>query len=394
MVSESRMRPLLVLSDLHLTRSPDPQVCAQVAALLAAHPDHELILNGDTFHWSVEPAGYCPGMLVAETLERAPALADALRHRLAHGTPVTILAGNHDVLAAAPHTLATACRALGVSEQAPLRGAAWFLHRGRLHIEHGHLYDADNAPAHPLVPPAGPTEPLGVAITRRFLTRHGALEFVHASETTPARGLARACRRYRARAPRVVLGYFAYAAHQCWLARHAALHRSERDEGNRRLDHYAQEHDLDLSHLYTLSASLPRPTHHSVRATFSRLYLDRASATFGTLAGTAIALSGASLAGLGVTAACSTYLLASIARKHNRYAGRVEAALEMAARRIRELAGIEWVVMGHSHHACSTPGYLNSGSFTHAKGGGRPFLHVDETGHPELRHWTQALASC
>src|SRR5690606_21193980 len=94
----------------------------------------------------------------------------------------------------------------------------WFVRRGGVHIEHGHLWDRDNAPLHPLDDWSAATEPLGVALMRRFVARRGALEFAHAHDTTPVAGLARAFALYRFRAPLVIAQYFATAGALCFEA--------------------------------------------------------------------------------------------------------------------------------------------------------------------------------
>ena len=70
-----------------------------------------------------------------------------------------------------------------------------------MHVEHGHAYDPDNAPTHPLVVPSVATEPLGVALTRRFLAPNRAFDFAHATEITPFEALARAARVFGTRMP-------------------------------------------------------------------------------------------------------------------------------------------------------------------------------------------------
>src|SRR5690606_30713124 len=118
-----------------------------------------------------------------------PALRSALSAHLARGDAIRILAGNHDAALARPRVRAALLAALELTAEAPLEIVPWFLRRGAVHVEHGHLFDPDNAPAHPLVVPAGLTEPLGVAITRRLLRPHRALAFVHEHDTTPLRAM-------------------------------------------------------------------------------------------------------------------------------------------------------------------------------------------------------------
>src|SRR5690606_16338269 len=105
--------------------------------------------------------------------------------------------------------------ALEVDRRARLEVSPWFVRRGSVHVEHGHLYDPDNAPSHPLAPWSIATEPLGIALTRRFLAPNGVFAFAHAHETTPLAGLLRTFRLYGPRAPLIVYRYFATAIRLC-----------------------------------------------------------------------------------------------------------------------------------------------------------------------------------
>src|SRR6202000_308333 len=74
--------------------------------------------------------------------------------------------------------------ALGLDESAAarVRVSPWFFREGGLHIEHGHLFDPDNAPAHPLV--VG--EPsLGVHFVEQFIAPAGAHRYLNANDKTP-----------------------------------------------------------------------------------------------------------------------------------------------------------------------------------------------------------------
>src|SRR6185295_18274886 len=68
---------------------------------------------------------------------------------------------------------------------------------------------------HPLAVFSPDTEPLGVALTRRFLAPSRALAFAHAHETTPLHGLLRSFRLFGVRSPVVILRYFATAIRLC-----------------------------------------------------------------------------------------------------------------------------------------------------------------------------------
>ena len=62
-----------------------------------------------------------------------------------------------------------------------MRVSPWFFREGGLHVEHGHLYDPDNAPAHPLV--GAPS--LGVHFVEEFIAKTGAFAYLNANDGTP-----------------------------------------------------------------------------------------------------------------------------------------------------------------------------------------------------------------
>ena len=88
---------------------------------------------------------------VAQMLRAHGELALALREHLRGGAGVTLIAGNHDAAAATPEMRRRCFCSLELVDEAKLEVSPWFVRRGRVHLEHGHLYDPDNAPAHPLV---------------------------------------------------------------------------------------------------------------------------------------------------------------------------------------------------------------------------------------------------
>jgi predicted phosphodiesterase len=382
-------QPLIVVSDLHLDRGPDTVVTRALAQLIETHPAHEIVFNGDVFNLSTEPLRFDPAGVVGDLLRPKTELVHALREHLRGGAAATFLAGNHDATLGQPEAARAIQVALGVEGTAPLRCHPWFIRRGRVHVEHGHLYDADNAPNHPLVAPSWQTEPIGIAITRRFLAPHGALEFRHRHETTPVAGLRRVFELYGPRAPRVVVGYFAYAARQCRSTWHKERLRAEHREGQRELAAYARAQGIEPAVVQAMLREVPRPTHHHLRRTFARLYLDRAIASVGWVGGAAALAAGAPMSGLLLAGAGTTYLGASLARGKNRYAGIVELALRDAALRITDLTGADMVIMGHTHDEDYTPVYVNTGSFAYPHEPGRPYVHVDEAGNVCRRRWDE-----
>ncbi len=84
-----------------------------------------------------------------------------------------LVAGNHDAEVGSPERRAALLAALRVSPEARarVRTSPWFFREAALHIEHGHLFDPDNAPAHPLV--IGERS-LGVHLVEEFIAPTGA----------------------------------------------------------------------------------------------------------------------------------------------------------------------------------------------------------------------------
>ena len=389
-----RQPPLIIVSDLHLDRGVDTAVTRDLAELVVTHPGHEIVLNGDVLNLSTERPGFEPASVVEQYLLGKTALVHALRAHLARGDSVTFLGGNHDAALGLPGVERAIRRVLAVDHAGSLACLPWFARRGLVHIEHGHLYDADNAPNHPLVAPTWRTEPLGIAITRRFLAPHRALEFCHRHDTTPMAGLRRVFALYGPRAPKVVLGYFAYAARQCRSTWHKRCLLAEQLEGQQMLATYAAAQGVEPDAVSRLLHDIPRPTHQRLRRTFARLYLDRVVASVGSVGGAAALVAGAPMSGLLLAGAGTTYLGASLARGKNRYAGVVELALRDAALRIAEITGAEMVVMGHTHDEDYTPVYVNTGSFAYPNEPGRPFVRVGADGSVERRRWTATDRAC
>ncbi len=379
--------PLVIVSDLHLDPGGDTAVTRELAALIEAFPGHEVLLNGDVLNLSTQRAGFDPAEAIAEFCSGKAELLRALSRHLGRGDAVTFLAGNHDAVLGSPVAEGALRRLLEVDAAARLECLPWFARRGAVHVEHGHLYDADNAPNHPLVTPSWRTEPLGIAITRRFLAPHRALEFRHRHETTPMAGLRRVFELYGPRAPRVVVGYFAYAARQCRSTWHKRRLLAEQLEGRRGLADYAIRQGVTPAALQTLLRAVPPPTHHALRRTFARLYLDRVIASVGSVGGAAALVVGAPMPGLLLAGAGTTYLGASLVRGKNRYAGVVELALRDAALRIADVTGAETVVMGHTHDEDYTPVYVNTGSFAYPNQPGRPFVQATADGSVRRRRW-------
>jgi predicted phosphodiesterase len=377
-------RPLAVVGDVHLAHGGSSETAGALARLVESTRGSELVLNGDVFNLSLDPDERDPVESALAMLAPHDALRLRLREKLAAGEPVTLVPGNHDAGVARAGMRGALLAWLEVGERAPLEVVPWLIRRGGVHVEHGHVYDPDNAPTHPLVPPAAATEPLGVALTRRFLAPNQAFDFAHATEITPVHALQRAFKAFGGRTPLLLARYFTESGRFVGGARWRPELLAEKRAGDLRMREAARAAGLDEAALRALDEDRPRPTHESFERAFFRLYFDRvvaaASAGFGTIAG--VAARSGSLLGLGALGAL--YLYESTRRGTNRYEGLPVKRLRSAAERVRELSHADLVIFGHTHVPETLPGYMNPGSFQYGSGA-RPYAYVSETGEAERR---------
>jgi hypothetical protein len=246
-------------------------------------------------------------------------------------------------------------------------------------VEHGHFYDPDNAPAHPLAEWTPETEPLGIALTRRFVRPSGAYHFSHAHETTPLAGISRAFRVYGARTPLIIAQWFRVAGKLCLETRQHDRFDAELSAGAAALASFSELVQLDPQVLRTLLESGAVPTHRNFKKTFMRLYFDRVFASSSLLLSTAAYLAWKSRAAGIVSLLAGLYLIQSVQRTGNRYEDLPVERLRAAAARVRELTAAQSVIFGHTHHVDEVPGYANSGSFGYSEQR-RPYVRVSETG--------------
>ena len=375
----SEPSPLLVLSDLHLKHSGE-RIELAFERVSRRHPGHELILAGDVLDLSDDPPDATQVHSIGRHLERHPRFARTLRERLAAARRVTWIPGNHDAGLAAPDVRAAILAKLGLNDDSPLTIAPWFVRRGAVHIEHGHLYDPDNAPAHPLAVWDPMTEPIGVALTRQFLSRRGAWIYAHAYETTPAAALGNAFREYGPRAPLMIYQYFDVAVRLCLRARrNRPMMDRQRETGDERVRHHAKVTNLPEEALHALLDKCTRPTHDSMRAAFMRLYFDRVLATLAVAGGAGAMLTGSPFA-LPLATAGALYLAGSIARSPHRIGTTPEQRMRDGAKHIRELTGASLVVLGHTHQEDEEQGYVNLGSFAFSNRGAPRYLLIGADG--------------
>jgi predicted phosphodiesterase len=381
-------QPLIVASDVHLEHEGSGPSAERLAQLLRRHPGHEVVLAGDIFNLSVDRPGRDPAESVQSIVAKYPALVAALHEHLAKGHAVTFLSGNHDAGVVARGTRERLLELLGLNETARLLLEPWFIRRGQVHIEHGHVHDPDNAPAHPLALWSPETEPLGVALTRRFLSPHDAFAFAHAHQTTPLAGLKRAYRTFGARTPLMLLHYFSTSSRL--TAESAVPERlgAEKARGGAALGAFAERSGVTPEVVSRLLEALPRPTHEDFKQTFHRLYFDRVLATLGMAGGaTRLLLGGAVGGAVGAAVALSSalYLRSSVKKGVDRYSSLPVKRLLEGARLVRSLTDARQVIFGHTHCEDEAEGYVNSASFTYTHRKGSPFLYVARDGSIERR---------
>ncbi len=383
----------MILSDTHLSRGHGQATASALVGLLTEHPDAEFVLAGDIFDLSLDPPRTHAGAGLAGVLESHTELVAALRAHVQRGAPVTLVPGNHDAALTSDEAVDALRHVLACPDDRQLTVAEWFVRRGRIHVEHGHLYDPDNAPNHPLGGHDPRTEPLGTALMRRFVAPNDAFSFAHAHETTPVSGLSAAFNLWGARAPLVIARYFATAFGLCaGAARPRFAYGAEERRGASKLPEHALLTGLSPDTLEELLRAAPKPTHRGFSDTVLRLYFDRIFAALGAATGLGL-LTTAGLgmttgptgpaAGALLTALGSGYLAHNVLTQQSRYSGIIVDRIGDSARMVREVTGADLVVFGHTHVDVDEPGYVNLGSFGFNKK--RPHLLLDGQGQHALR---------
>lgn len=381
-------RPLVVVSDTHFSHGGQGDTGRMLARLVAQYPGAELVLNGDIFNLSLDDAARDPIESSLAMLAPEDELRAALRTHLTTGGRLSVLPGNHDAGLAHPGMLEALLGWLELGKNAPIEVLPWFLRRGGVHVEHGHAYDPDNAPTHPLVVPRPASEPLGVALTRRFVAPNRAFDFAHATEITPVAALQRAFRVFGARTPLLLTRYFATAGHFCREAGWRPELAEEQRHGDALVAGAARDAGLDPERLQALLQDRARPTHESFERAFFRLYFDRVTSVLSIVSGVSLGVFASSVPGFGLAALGALYLRESRRRSGNRYAGAPVRRLREASELVLTHTGASLVVFGHTHVPEKAPGYLNPGSFTYRAGAGRPYAFVDESGTGSERRVT------
>jgi len=370
------MQRTLVFGDLHLTRETPEDAVDDVVSVISGHPGTRLVFVGDLFDLSADQPGVDRRKALAAAWGGQPRVTRALAEHVDRGGSLWLLGGNHDEAVGDPDERETSLAALGVRGGAAsrVRTSPWFLRDGGLHVEHGHLFDPDNAASHPLMLGA---KSLGVHFVEEFIAPTGAHRYLNANDAMPLRLLMSAFAWYGVRGPFVVYKYFD-AAFRALFASGPFFREGAPDDCATQEVAFAEREELGVELVRELATLGAAPTMQSFGATFQRLYLDRVAATL-TLAASAACLAtgkrgaAASLFGVGALAMGASWALG-----YDRYGGSVPSLLEEGAAAIRDASGARLVVMGHAHRECLADGYANTGSFSFPKDApGRPFLEIE-----------------
>jgi UDP-2,3-diacylglucosamine pyrophosphatase LpxH len=381
----------LVLADLHLVGQTPPALGEDLATLVEAHRGARIVVAGDLFDLPSEMPNLARDKALASALGAQAHVRAALAEHVDRGGELWLLSGNHDAEVGAPDFRDALALAFGVTgaSRGRIRTTPWFFRQGALHLEHGHLFDPDNAPAHPLV--LGERS-LGTHFVEELIAPTGAHRYLNANDQTPLKLLVSAFAWYGPRGPYVVYRYFhtaltaMAASGPFYRAHHEVAHGKDRERS------FAEEHDVPHAIVERLVALAAEPTMASFRRTFARIYFDRVVATLSMMGGAGAALSGKRRLGLAAVAAGAGLLAASWAKGHDRYTGTVTDRLQAGARMVREATGAKLVVFGHTHREALEEGYANTGSFAFpGRSPGRPYLEIEGTDeHPRAvrKHWT------
>ena len=371
----------LVLGDLHLSTHAPKGVAKDLVGLLGGHRGSRVIFAGDLFDLSSESPR--PERPLEAGFERHADVARAMAEHVDGGGEIVWLAGNHDPEVGGGDV----ARVLGLSGEAAarVRVSPWFFRQGGLHVEHGHLFDPDCAPAHPL---ASARSTLGVHFVEEFIAKTGAFAYLNANDKTPLELFFDAFRWYGRRGPFVVYTYFRAAFSALGKSGRYFGGDAEAARAEAGLGAFLADAGVSEEHARALMNEHATPTMRSLRDTVARLYLDRVTATVSILAGLSAFALGRRRLALVLGAAGMAGLAWSWSRGHDRYGGKVPARLDDGARRVARTTGADLVVFGHAHEILDRDGYSNTASFAFPRRApGRPYLAIDDRNRATRRFW-------
>lgn len=367
-------RRWLLLSDVHLETAPQPEREAAVRAVLEAHPGTDVVFLGDLFEFATATTD--ANAALKQLLGANPVFCAALRGHAATGARVHWVAGNHDAALAGLEGAARETLGIEVSVW------PWFMRVGRVHLEHGHLFDRDNAPLHPLAPWDIRDEPLGVELMRKIVVGLDARQWAHAHQTTPGQALRQAAAWFGWALPARFaqgVGRLASVSLDAVAGRWGRVRRAEA-EGSARLEDYADRHGVAPEVLRQLLGSRVRPTHARFWLVFRRLYLDWVTAVVVSLFGLGGSLAAGAQWPLAATLIGGGYALRNgVFGRQSRYPSPLDA-LRLGALGIAEATDAARVVFGHTHVEEEHGPYVNLGSFGYRGERGRAYGVVTEEG--------------
>ena len=370
----------VAIGDLHLSSHTPREVASDAAALVRQHRGDRIVFVGDLLDLSADVPRVPSSRAIEEGLGAYPELCRALAEHVDAGGELRFVAGNHDPELGgddAPVRIADVLDLRGVARQR-IETTPWFFHEDGVHVEHGHLYDPDNAPAHPLVVPSGS---LGVHFVEEFIAPTGAYAYLNKNDGTPLELFLSAFRFYGPRGPYVVYRYFHAAALALTKAGPFFAGTKERARGRELMDAFLEGVAAEPALVEALLAQAVTPTMESLRGTLARLYLDRVSGTIASATGLALLLAGKWRWGAALAAVGAAALATSWSMGHDRYGGHVDRRLADAGERLADATGASVVLFGHAHVATSSERYKNTGSFAFPKKEpGRPYVVVERGG--------------
>lgn len=372
----------LVLGDLHLSSHTPKAVARDLVALVEQNAGARLMFVGDFFDLSAETPRVSSDRAIASGFGAHPEMTRALAEHVDRGGALVFLGGNHDPELGALDAANAIARAMGLGAEAKSRitTSPWFFREGALHVEHGHIFDPDNAPEHPLVVPSAS---LGVHFVEEFIAPTGAFAYLNANDGTPLELFVSAFRWYGVRGPYVVYRYFHTAAKALMKSGARFAGAGEKARGEVAMDAFLSHAGATRELADAIANMSATPTMRSFRDTVARLYLDRVVSTVAVAAGLGALGLGRPMLGLALGSAGALGLAASWLRGHDRYGGTVPQRLQLGAEGIADATGAKLVVLGHAHVASERGAYANTGSFAFPRGlTGRPLIVVEDTARP------------
>lgn len=370
-------RRTLVLGDLHLVGETPNEVVDDLAAVLRDHRGARIVFAGDLFDLSADHPKASKRSALTGAFERRQDVTRLLREHVDRDGELWLLGGNHDAALGEGDHRDDVAAALGLvgDAKARVRTSPWFIRDGGLHVEHGHLFDPDNATSHPLV---SDVRSLGVHFVEEFIAPTGAFRYLNANDGTPLKLFVSAFSWYGKRGPFVVFKYFDTAFRAVAKSGPFWSGGAEELTGVAREPDFLRDSGLAPDLLAELLAVRAKPTMTSLASTLSRLYLDRVAATCTILAGLTLLGAGKRREGAFVTGAGALAMGLSWAINYDRYGGSVPELLARGAGDVARVTGAKLVVMGHAHREADADGYANTGSFAFPRGApGRPFLEIE-----------------